>query len=170
MNKISVLTTSILAVLIVFTASCGPKPVPTMDPAILAQTVSVKVTELAVQTLAAYKSPTALPTPASTSIPSPSLTPAPTKPQYDFTGNEIFTAFLEDGKSQVSIIVPNGITGDFTAKIDEKEFTCFSYIMKTVPRLICVGPSLPRGKMIKINVFPKDSQISIFERQFTVPY
>jgi hypothetical protein len=170
MNKKSVLTSSILAALMVFVASCGPKPAPTMDPAVLAQTVSVKVTELAVQTLAAYKSPTAPPTTAPTSIPAPTLTPVPTEPKYDFTGNEIFTAFLEGGKSQVSIIVPNGIKGDFTAKIDEKDFSCFSYIMKTIPRLICVGPSLPRGKMIKINVFPKDSQTSIFERQFTVPY
>jgi hypothetical protein len=158
-----------LLLAIVFTA-CVPKAAPTADPTALAQSINARVTELAMQTVAAFKSPIPSLTPPPTATPTPAVTPSPTVYSVDFTGNEIFVAFLAEGQSQVSIIVPNGIQGDYTAKISDKEFSCFSYVMKTIPRLICVGPSLARGAIMKIEVYPKGSKGSIFERQFTTPY
>ncbi|MHC1782855.1 MAG: hypothetical protein AB9891_08880 [Anaerolineaceae bacterium] len=150
--------------------ACAPKAAPTADPTALAQSISLRVTELAAQTLAAYKSPIPSLSPIPSNTPAPIVTPSPTVYTVDFTGNEIFVAFLAEGQSQVSIIVPNGIQGDYTAKINDKEFSCFSYVMKTIPRLICVGPSLARGTIMKIVVYPKNSKVSIFEKQFTTPY
>jgi hypothetical protein len=151
-------------------SACVPKASPTANPTALAQSISARVTELAAQTLAAYKSPIPSLTPMPSDTPAPVVTPSPTVYTVDFEGNEIFIAFLADGQSQISIIVPNGIQGDYTAKISDKEFSCFSYVMKTVPRLICVGPSLARGTIMKIVVYPKGSKTSIFEKQFTTPY
>ncbi len=156
-------------------AACGPQAVPTLDPTVLAVTVDARVTELAAfaaQTQAAMPTPTPPLPPTDTAAPAPlpEATAAPTAFQVDFTGFEIFTAFLEDGKTQVSIIVPNGITGDYEAKIGEKDFSCFSYMMKGVARLICVGPSLPRGYIVDMAVYPKGIQESIFEHKLVVPY
>lgn len=151
-------------------SACAPQAAPTADPTLLALSVSIRVTELAMETMMAYVSPTPTLTPLPTDTTVPVVTPSPTVYAVDFTGHEVFTAYLADGQAQVSIIVPNGIEGDHRATIDAKEFSCFSYVMKAVPRLICNGPSLPRGTFVKMTIYPKDSQVPIFEKQFATPY
>jgi hypothetical protein len=151
-------------------AGCTPRTALTANPTALAQSISARVTELAAQTLTAYKSPIPSLTPVPSDTPAPIMTPSPTVYSVDFEGHEIFVAYLADGKTQVSIIVPNGIQGDYTAKIGDKDFSCFSYVMKTIPRLICVGPSLARGTVMKLVVYPKSSKSPIFEKQFATPY
>jgi hypothetical protein len=160
------------AVIAMLLSSCGPRAAATPDPAVLARTVSVRVTELVIQTqiaACAAASATTPPTISATVIPPAISSATPTRQSVDFTGNEIFTAFLENGQSQVSILVPNGIQGDYSAKIDGKEFSCFTYKMKGVDRLICLGPSLPRGNVVELIVFSKGGTASIFSRQFSVP-
>lgn len=156
--------------MVVMVSACTPRAAPTADPTLLALSVSIRVTELAMETMMAYVSPTPTIAPLPTDTPAPVVTPSPTVYSVDFTGHEVFTAYLAEGQAQVSIIVPNGIEGEYWAMIDAKEFSCFSYMMKAVPRLICNGPSLPRGAFVKMTVYPKDSQVPVFEKQFATPY
>lgn len=151
-------------------SACTPRAATTADPTLLALSVSIRVTELAMETMMAYVSPTPTLTPLPTDTPAPIATITPTVYAVDFTGHEVFTAYLADGETQVSIIVPKGIEGDHRAKIHNKEFTCFSYVMKTVPRLICNGPSLPRGTFVELFIYPKNSLAPIFEKQFATPH
>lgn len=157
-----------LALVIIF-SGCTPVTVPTADATALAMSINQRVTELAAQTLTAYISPVPSATSRPSDTPSPTASPSPTVITIDFTGHEVYTAFFDDGKTQVSIIVPNGIQGDYYVKIDNKEFSCFPYVMKTIPRLICVGPSLARGTYMNLMIYPKGSQTPIFEKQFVTP-
>lgn len=135
--------------------------------------VASQLTEISLKTAAAPKTPTPSPLPAVTEKPTvpatPAITQLPAQKAVDFTGHQVFVAYLDNEVLQVSITVPNGISGDYLATFDEKPYTCFTYTSKSLDRLICNGAILRSELSYPFRVFIKGSETPIFERYVTVP-
>jgi hypothetical protein len=114
-------------------------------------------------------------TPGAPVQPGPGQTPA-AGGDVNFTDAKLYIAQLTTGY-QLTVILPNEPTerktGGFYASVAGKDFQCDDlYMMKTVNRIICVGPSLYdwRGNLVDVIVYDKDNSAPVFTGQITIPY
>jgi len=149
------------------------KALPTITQDQVKTGIANQLTENAIKTEVAPKTSTASPLPSATQKPTatftPIATPSPAAPKVDFTGHQVWFAYLEGEKLQLSITVPKGIKGDYSVIVDGKQYTCFSYTMKRLDRLICLGPGLRSNTLYKLQVFAKGNDTAILERMVTIP-
>lgn len=157
-------------------ASPTPDQAATLNAIIITQYAELTATAQAMPT--ATPAATATPQPTATELPQPTATPTVQKATgLNFDGVEIFIAFLEGSRSQVTLVSKTLVDdeglkrmkNDFRMEADKKAYECFLYKMKAVPRLICAGPRLAQNKWIKISVFQKDVEAPVFEKELAVP-
>lgn len=160
---------SIIGFSLVFLSACVPGISPSVDPQNMQNAVNARVTELVRQTQTASVSPSSSNSQSYRATIPPDQNPVSKNYQADFDGSELYVAYQGDSQTQINIVVPEGIQGDFRANIGEAEFSCETYIINTVSRLICIGPTIARGQIFTLSVYPKERQDSIYERQFTTP-
>jgi len=108
--------------------------------------------------------------------PGPGQTPAASSGDGNFTDAKLYIAQLTTGY-QLTVVLPNEPTerktGGFYASVAGKDFQCDDlYMMKTVNRIICVGPSLYdwRGTLVDVIVYDKDNSAPVYKGQITIPY
>jgi hypothetical protein len=149
------------------------KAVPTIAQNEVMTVVAGQLTEIAKKTALSPRTPTAQLLASATIEPkvvsTPVITPSPAIKSVDFTGNQVYVSYLEGEVMQVSITVPKGIKGDYSAIFNEKPFTCFTYTSKSLDRLICHGAILRSDSSYTFQVFAKDNKTPIYERLVTVP-
>lgn len=166
---------SCLAVFTITLAGCNipSKTVSTNSHDQVMTIVASQLTEIALKTAVAPKIHTVSPPPSATAKPTETpvqvVTPSLAAPSVNFTGHQVYIAYLEGGVLQVSITVPGGIKGDYSATFDGKPYACFTYTSKSLDRLICHGALLKSETSYKFQIFAKGSEIPIFERMVTVP-
>jgi hypothetical protein len=173
-----VIKNSSLIFLIVFaieTTGCNipVKPTPINSQDQVSTVVANQLTEITAKITINALIPTTTSPPVATEAftvtPTQITTPSATIPKVDFSGHQVYVSYLENEVMQVSITVPNGINGEYSATFDGKPYTCFTYTSKTLDRLICHGALLRSQFSYKFQVFSKGSEIPIFERIITVP-
>jgi hypothetical protein len=148
-------------------------PAPTIARDRITTIVASQLTEVYLNTVSAPRTPTSSPMPIRTEelVPTSTqvITPSAIRHQVDFSGHQVYVSYLEGDVLQVSITVPNGIKGDYTAVFGEKVFRCFTYTSKNLDRLICHGPILKSELSYPFRVFTSGNELPIFERFVTVP-
>ena len=176
----------IIAMELFIITGCKSKPTQAvLSSTNVVETVKAQITQYAIQTALAPKPPTNTPEPLPTE-PMPTLIPseaATAAPQFtptktpDMTGATIYVSMpLSATMQQVTIVFPNiadrqAIPGEHIGIIDGKMFDCGKlYLSKMQCRFICLGPILEPGKTVKVNIYKKNSTISIFEGKVGVPF
>ncbi|HEX7557025.1 MAG TPA: hypothetical protein VF338_10410 [Leptolinea sp.] len=174
MRKIYFITCLVLFVATISGCNIPVKATPTVSQDQVMTVVAGQLTEIAIKTAAAPKTSTPTFQPTAIKEPSPTAgqttSPATLVPTVDFTGHAVFVSYLDQNKTlQISITVPNGIQGDYTATLGGKTYNCFSYTSKKLDRIICIGPLLRPELSYQIQVFHKGGSEVIFERMVSIP-
>lgn len=121
--------------------------------------------------------PSDTPVPAATETPSETPTPSDTPtltatPGPDFSQATVYAvSHLGGSRLLVTIQVPGGVEGDFTASVDSTPMTC-EILDKYPDRLYCTGPEpyVNYGpKTAQFSLFPAGSATLVFQTSFTIP-
>jgi hypothetical protein len=149
------------------------KSTPAVSQEQLMTIVAGQLTQISAQTASVPKTSTATLAPSTTqqptSMPTLNITMTPPIKSVDFTGHQVYVSYLDNDVMQVSVSVPNGISGEFSATFNEKPYSCFTYTSKNLDRLICQGAFLKPELSYPFKIFLKGSTNPIFERSVTVP-
>jgi hypothetical protein len=121
--------------------------------------------------------PSDTPIPAATETPSETPTPSDTPtltatPGPDFSQATVYAVSHLTGKRLlVTIQVPGGVEGDFTASVDSTPMTC-EILAQYPDRLYCTGPEPYVNyspKSAAFTLFPAGSPTVVFQTTFTIP-
>jgi hypothetical protein len=113
--------------------------------------------------------PSQTPTATSTSAPT-NVPPTATATPIILDGASLLAyGLMENGTFLVTVKVPGGVVGEFSARIGEDEFTC-QMLHGFDDRLYCSGPRQPAGDKVTFEIFPVGGDQAAFTGQFTVPW